>query len=260
MSGQDRFSHIIDKGEDGAVCQEFPSRPGENSPAGLREWIARAQEKRRRIHPRGSSSVLIPILIRDGSFHVLYEVRSSKLHTQPGEVCFPGGRIETGETPLEAAIRETTEELCVRRDQIEIVGELENTVGPGGIPFYSFVGVLHDYDGTWSGEEVEGIFTLPLDWILSREPDIYQVKLENRIPEDFPFELIPGGRSYHWRSRSYPVPFYPGTNPILWGMTARVTHSLARLLRLAAGEDCSKNNKDDKENLENQENQGNQDN
>ena len=251
MNEKDRLSRFGDKGEAGPACQEYSTRFGEDSSAGgLREWIARAQERKKRLHPRGSSAVLIPVLIRDGSYHVLYEVRSSKLHTQPGEVCFPGGRIEAGETPLEAAIRETTEELCVRRDQIEIVGELEKTVGPGGIPFYSFVAVLHGYDGTWSGEEVESVFTLPLDWILSREPDIYQVKLENRIPEDFPFELIPGGRSYHWRSRSYPVPFYTGTDPMLWGMTARVTLSLARLLRLEASGEGDKEEKGDKENKE----------
>ncbi len=202
------------------------------SPASLREWILEAQKLKKHIHPRGSSAVLIPILIRDGQYHVLYEVRSSKLRTQPGEVCFPGGRIEEGESPLKAAIRETTEELCIRSDQIQIVGELENTVGPGGIPFYSFIGVLHGYEGTWSEAEVDKVFTLPLDWILSREPDIYDVRLENKIPEDFPFDLIPGGRSYHWRNRSYQVPFYQGTHPLLWGMTARVTYSLAKLLRL----------------------------
>jgi 8-oxo-dGTP pyrophosphatase MutT (NUDIX family) len=217
---------------------ESSGKTEEPSSDSLRRWILEAQKLKKHIHPRGSSAVLIPILIRDGEYHVLYEVRSSKLRTQPGEVCFPGGRIETGESPLSAAIRETTEELCIRSDQIEIVGELENTVGPGGIPFYSFVGVLHDYEGTWSEAEVDQIFTLPLKWIMSHEPDVYDVKLENRIPEDFPFELIPGGRAYNWRNRSYQVPFYQGTDgtegkhPVLWGMTARVTLSLAKLLCL----------------------------
>ena len=96
MSKQYRLSRSGGTGETGPDRREFTSCSGESSSSGLREWIARAQEKKKRIHPRGSSSVLIPILIRDGAFHVLYEVRSSKLHTQPGEVCFPGGRIETG--------------------------------------------------------------------------------------------------------------------------------------------------------------------
>ncbi|MDO5476620.1 MAG: CoA pyrophosphatase [Eubacteriales bacterium] len=199
----------------------------------LRAWITEAEKCKERACPRGSSAVLIPVLIRDGSYHVLYEVRAAKLHTQPGEVCFPGGRIEQGETPLEAAIRETTEELCIRSDQIEIVGALDATTGPGGIPFYAFISVLHDYHDTYSREEVDHIFTLPLDWILEEDPDIYQVHLRQQFPEDFPFESVPGGENYHWKERTYPIPFYPGTDPMLWGVTARVTHSLARYLRLA---------------------------
>ena len=56
---------------------------------------------------------------------ILYEVRAKDLDRQPGEVCFPGGQIEEGETPLEAALRETEEELGICRDDIEIVTELQ---------------------------------------------------------------------------------------------------------------------------------------
>ena len=96
-----------------------------------------------------------------------------------------------------------------------------------------FIGVLHGYEGTWSRAEVDRVFTLPLDWILEREPDIYQVRLTRHFPEDFPFQSVPGGEHYHWREQKYPVPFYAGTDPMLWGVTARVTHSLAKFLRLS---------------------------
>ena len=224
--------------------------PLDPSASSLRSWITRAHEKQRRIYPKGSSAVLIPVLIRDGSYHVLYEVRAAKLKTQPGEICFPGGRIEEGEEPIEAAVREATEELCIKKDQIELVGALDETIGPGGIPFFAFIGVLHGYEGTWSADEVEYVFTLPLEWILSHDPDIYKVKLEQKIPEDFPYDMMPGGRGYKWRSQNYAVPFYPELEPVwsgrvyegekaqdssqipvLWGVTARVTHSLAKLLR-----------------------------
>lgn len=203
----------------------------EPSAADLRAWIEEAKERQRNEYPRGSSAVLIPVLIRDGEYHVLYEVRSARLHSQPGEVCFPGGRIEQGEEPLEAAVREASEELCIGMEQIEVVGALDETTGPGGVQFYSFIGVLHGYEGTWSRDEVDHVFTLPLKWILEQEPDIYKVKMVNHYPEDFPFESVPGGRDYKWKARYYPVPFYPGTDPVLWGVTARVTHTLARLLK-----------------------------
>lgn len=204
----------------------------EPSAESLRAWLEEAEARKDRTLPKGSAAVLIPVLIRDGAYEVLYEVRAAKLHTQPGEVCFPGGRIEPGETPLEAAVRETTEELCVEKEQIEIVGALDTTIGPGGIPFYAFIGVLHGYEGTWSRAEVDRVFTLPLDWILEREPDIYQVRMRQQFPENFPFQSVPEGENYHWREQKYPIPFYAGTDPVLWGVTARVTHSLAKFLRL----------------------------
>lgn len=218
----------------GAAC-------GEN----LRSWIREARERKDRAYPRGSSAVLIPFLIRDGAYHVLYEIRAAKLRSQPGEICFPGGRIEAGETPLETAVREATEELCVDRSRIEIVGALDDTIGPGTIPLFTYIALLHDYEGTRSRAEVDAVFTQPLDWILANDPEIYRINLERKMPEDFPYEYVPGGRDYRWREQFYSVPFYPGLQtelslfevprtqkmPVLWGVTARVTHSLALLLR-----------------------------
>ena len=218
----------------GAAC-------GEN----LRSWIREARERKDRAYPRGSSAVLIPFLIRDGAYHVLYEIRAAKLRSQPGEICFPGGRIEAGETPLETAVREATEELCIDRGRIEIVGALDDTIGPGTIPLFTYIALLHDYKGTRSRAEVDAVFTQPLDWILANDPEIYRIDLERKMPEDFPYEYVPGGRDYRWREQFYSVPFYPGLQtelslfevprtqkmPVLWGVTARVTHSLALLLR-----------------------------
>lgn len=216
---------------------------GKATAASLRDWIAEGNERQVRNLPRGSSSVLIPILIRDGAYHVLYEVRAADLHTQPGEICFPGGRIEPGERPLEAAVREAAEELSISRDQIEIIGELEKTVGPGGIAFYSYIGVLNSYDWTWSKDEVERVFTIPLDWIVKHDPEIYRIRLERSFPDDFPYEYVPGGTEYHWRNQYHTVPFYPeaivrkGDEPVLWGMTARVTYALAQVLRAGRRKD-----------------------
>ena len=219
--------------------------PGGACGENLRSWIREARVRKDRAYPRGSSAVLIPFLIRDGAYHVLYEIRAAKLRSQPGEICFPGGRIEAGETPLETAVREATEELCIDRGRIEIVGALDDTIGPGTIPLFTYIALLHDYQGTRSRAEVDAVFTQPLDWILANDPEIYRIDLERKMPEDFPYEYVPGGRDYRWREQFYSVPFYPGLQtelslfevprtqkmPVLWGVTARVTHSLALLLR-----------------------------
>ena len=54
-------------------------------------------------------SVLLPLVEKDGQLHLLYEMRARHMKSDPGEICFPGGHIEAGETPLEAALRETFE-------------------------------------------------------------------------------------------------------------------------------------------------------
>lgn len=216
----------------------------ESSMRELRAWYDRAQKQYSREHPKGSSSVLIPILIRNGEYHVLYEVRSSKLGTQPGEICFPGGRIESGEDPEEAAVREAVEELCIEKDQIEVIGALERVSGPGGTALHAYIGFLTGYNGSFSEDEVGQVFTLPLSWILENDPEIYRIQLERRMPGDFPYEYVPGGRDYKWREQSHVIPFYPQAVPVfweknfdsagfpvLWGATARATCLFADFMR-----------------------------
>lgn len=70
---------------------------------------------------------MIPLVNTGGGDALLMELRSQKVR-QPGEVCFPGGRAEPGETTVEAAVRETCEELGVTPDMIEVLGELEPLV------------------------------------------------------------------------------------------------------------------------------------
>ena len=67
------------------------------------------------------SAVLIPFVQVDGEWHILFEVRSLTMRKQPGDISFPGGRIDpTDASPMAAAIRETSEELGVEPETIKI--------------------------------------------------------------------------------------------------------------------------------------------
>ena len=77
------------------------------------------------IGKRKNCSVLIPLVEIDGKLHILYEQRSTKIKTQPGDVCFPGGVMEKGETPIECALRETEEEIGIPRDKIKVLGQFD---------------------------------------------------------------------------------------------------------------------------------------
>ena len=70
---------------------------------------------------RNEYAVLCPLLEQPDGVHLLFEVRAAQLR-QGGEVCFPGGRLESQETPAECALRETEEELSIPRSQIQLLG------------------------------------------------------------------------------------------------------------------------------------------
>ena len=183
--------------------------------------VNRLDRARERDESRGAA-VLVPIVTVAGEPHVLLEVRATTLAVQPGEVCLPGGAIEPGETPQEAAVRETCEELCVLEEQVLVIGSMGVQPGPGGRPLHVFVGTLDGYEGTFSTDEVDHTFTLSLDWLASHEPREFELTMRPEYPADFPWELVPGGRDYPWRSQKSRVPFYMDTDPVVWGATARV--------------------------------------
>ncbi|HSN65411.1 MAG TPA: CoA pyrophosphatase, partial [Fusibacter sp.] len=89
------------------------------------------------------SSVLIPLIKRNDTWHLLYERRSYDLKSQPGEICFPGGSIEAVELPRDAAIRETCEELNLTRDSIEIIGQIDSIMTSFDMLIHCYVGLLH---------------------------------------------------------------------------------------------------------------------
>ena len=155
-----------------------------------------------------------------------------RLPCSPVRYACLGGGVERGETPACAAVRETCEELLVEPAQIEVIGSLGRLPGPGGRALHAFVGILSDYGGTWSPDEVERTFIVDLDWLCAQEPAIYDVTLTPTYPEDYPWELVPGGTSYAWRAQHSNVPFYRGTDPLIWGATARVLMRFAEVCRV----------------------------
>ena len=153
-----------------------------------------------------SMAVLLPLTEGPEGWQVLFEVRAAGI-SQPGEVCFPGGRIEPGETPEEAALRECREELCLGPKQVELLGAGDRIATPGGVLVHSFAGVLRGYEGGFSQSEVARVFTVPLAWLKSHPPLVQDVPVATVPGADFPFDKIPGGAAYPWRGGTYRVLF-----------------------------------------------------
>ncbi len=161
---------------------------------------------------------------------LLFEKRAATLNRQPGEICFPGGRLEEGETPQEAAIRETMEELLVDREQIEILGPGDVFISPFNMMIHPFIAILRDYNYGFSHEEVADVFTVPVRYFQEHAPKKYFNHLSHEQPKDFPYECIPGGKNYPWVKGSYEINFYSYKEDVIWGMTATIVESTVELI------------------------------
>ena len=172
------------------------------------------------------AAVLIPLIQQDdGETAILFEVRSARLRTQPSEICFPGGGIEKDETPEETAVRETEEELLISAEQIKVFGQADGTIGPGGSPMWAYAGVLKDYHQTFSKDEVEEVFCVPLSWLLAHEPEMYSAKAHFIPGEGFPADTVPGGFMMGKKSLTMQIPVYRYGKYVIWGATARILKS-----------------------------------
>ena len=175
-------------------------------------------------------SVLLPLIRVDGALHVLYEVRGEHI-SQPGDTSFPGGAVESGESFEETAIRETMEELNIKRDNINILGEMDYIMNERAI-IHCYVGEIVgvDKDDIRFNNEVQEIFTVPLQYFMDNRPTYYSSTVRLEHPDDFPFELIPNGRDYKFRIGVHSVPFYHLETQRLWGFTANLTDRFVSIL------------------------------
>lgn len=174
-------------------------------------------------------AIFIPIIKKNNAIEedsLLFEVRSSRLKQQPNEICFPGGHIEKGESPLFASIRETCEELLVSEEQLEVLTPTDIIVTPANKILYPYLGFLNDYQGSFSTDEVAETFLVPLSFFRNTKPTTYFNRLLIEPEERFPVDLIPNGSNYHWEGGRYPVPFYFYEKRTIWGITARIIEAM----------------------------------
>ena len=121
-----------------------------------------------RTRRRRSAAVLVPLVERPEGHAVLLTRRTDHLRDHPGQVCFPGGRLDdTDAGPIDAALRETAEEIGLGREQVEIAGVLdgyETVTGYGVTPVVAFI--RPGYDLTLDAFEVAEAFEVPFAFFL----------------------------------------------------------------------------------------------
>jgi len=192
-----------------------------------------------------NSSVLIPFWKKNDEYHLLFQVRNENIR-QGGEVCFPGGGFEKTKDKnyLDTAIRETTEELGIKKEKIHILGNFGKTVSSLGAVIESFAGIIDIEDPLllpFDKSEVKELFTVPFSFFQTTEPEIYHARItiqpsytdengEETI--SFPAKKLGLPALYHqsWGNKNYPILLYRWEDKIIWGLTARLIHFLVKKL------------------------------
>ena len=169
------------------------------------------------------ASVLIPIIKKDNSYEILFEVRAKTLRSQPNEIAFPGGKIEKGEDPQTACIRETCEEIGICEDKIRVISPLDIFISPYNTLIHPYLIFIEDISNIKINiEEVEEVFFVPLDFLLNTNVSTFINKVHITPDSNFPYELIPKKHDYKFSTGSYEIPFYIYNDYVIWGITAKI--------------------------------------
>lgn len=160
------------------------------------------------------ASVLVPLVRDGGDWSILFSRRSMNLPAHSGQIAFPGGGVEAGETLEAAAVRETHEEVGIRTDAVELIGRLDDVITNSGFLVAPFVGVVRErIEYVLQQGEVEEVFEVPVDALLdAAQPEVRYV----------PF-----------RDGRYPAYFYRYGSYEIWGLTGRMLKSFLDLVWLA---------------------------
>ena len=157
------------------------------------------------------AAVLVGLVPRRGELHLLLTQRHAGLKAHAGQIAFPGGRIDEGETPLQAALREAHEETGIESRFITPLGYLEGYVTGPGFFISPVVAILQEgFSLTPQADEVVDIFEVPLGFLMDAR------NRQTLFRES-------GGKT--WRYYSYP---FEGRN--IWGATAGMIKNLGDML------------------------------
>jgi 8-oxo-dGTP pyrophosphatase MutT (NUDIX family) len=181
----------------------------------LRERLKQHQPSR--IVPAGRPSAGVLLLFYDlnGETHLLFTRRTDLVEHHKGQICFPGGSQEATDPDLLCtALRETFEEVGVRPEDVEPIGQLHDIVARGSnfvvTPYVGVVRTPLPYPFAHAQHEVEEILEVPLAGLLDEANVIREVqRIEGEETE---------GISYRFGDH------------IIWGATARILRQLLELL------------------------------
>jgi len=161
------------------------------------------------------AAVLLPIVRDDdGTYSLVFSRRAETLAAHSGQIAFPGGSVEPGESLEDAVKRETEEEVGIPRASVELIGRLDDLITNSGFLVAPYCGVIHErVEYVMQQSEVAEVFEVPIDALLDeKQPEVRYVA---------------------FRQRRYPAYFYCHGDYEIWGLTGRIVKSFLDVVWLA---------------------------
>lgn len=163
--------------------------------------------------PLKCAAVLVPLTYFQDEWHVLFTRRTDRVESHKGQVSFPGGACDEGETtPEQTALREVEEEIGVRPGDVRVLGRLSQLITISSFRVTPVVGIIPwPYTFKVAGVEVARVFTIPLLWLANRH-------------NYWEFSMRESDRSL--------IAYHPYDGELLWGATARMTVTFLKVLEV----------------------------
>lgn len=154
------------------------------------------------------AAVLAPLVVRETGVSLVLTRRADHLSAHAGQISFPGGRMNVGESPMDAALRESEEEIGLARSQVRLIGRFDPYETVTGFQITPFVGVV-DARARLRPDpgEVAEIFETPFDFLMNPA---------NHVLEE---------RMFAGQLRRYYA--MPHEGRYIWGATAGLLKALA---------------------------------
>ena len=159
------------------------------------------------------AAVLVPLVEIEGEWHLLFTRRTERVESHKGQVSFPGGACDEGEsTPEQTALRESHEEIGLSPGDVTILGRLNQMITITSYRVTPIVGILPwPYAFKVAGIEVARVFTIPLLWLADR--------------------------GHYWEffardSERSLIAYHPYDGELLWGATARMTVNFLKAIEV----------------------------
>ncbi|MCG2777077.1 MAG: CoA pyrophosphatase [Desulfobacterales bacterium] len=159
------------------------------------------------------AGVLVPIFRQGGDYMILFTKRANKLEHHKGQISFPGGSVDDEDNSvMETVLREAREEIGLLKEDVEILGRIDDTLTVvSEFIVHPFVGLIpYPYGFTINTDEVARLIKVPL--------------------KAFHPENSGKGASFEFEGKTYRTPTYEYDGDVIWGATARIMEILVNII------------------------------